>query len=293
MLFTVIMNRKFIYSFIVLAIVLVATSLFFNSDAENEEFSEIVKISFRDIGNQLLLSSNDSTSLILPVVALEKEKYRLSFENEFSFEPDSLVTIVKESFRKFDLPKFYRIEVYQCTDEEVAYSYEVKDAEANSIIPCRGRYLPKKCYFIEVRFTDKTDVVANMKLRVFLLIFIVFGLIQFRFYKRKKLDKGKLSSEKYDRIGSFQFYPMQHKLVKSAIEIPLSKKECELLAIFISKPNQIIKREELMKKVWEDNGVVVGRSLDTYISKLRKKLKDDTSIKLTNVHGVGYKLEVD
>jgi len=47
-----------------------------------------------------------------------------------------------------------------------------------------------------------------------------------------------------------------------------------------------------MKKVWEDNGVFVGRSLDTYISKLRKKLKDDDSIKLTNVHGVGYKLEV-
>ena len=81
-------------------------------------------------------------------------------------------------------------------------------------------------------------------------------------------------------------------MVKAAVEISLSKKECELLAIFIEKPNQIIKREELMKKVWEDNGVIVGRSLDTYISKLRKKLQDDTSIKLTNVHGVGYKLEV-
>jgi len=45
--------------------------------------------------------------------------------------------------------------------------------------------------------------------------------------------------------------------------------------------------------VWEDNGVIVGRSLDTYISKLRKKLKDDASIKLINVHGVGYKLEIN
>ena len=81
--------------------------------------------------------------------------------------------------------------------------------------------------------------------------------------------------------------------MKEAIEINLSKKECELLAIFIAKPNQIIKRDELTKKVWEDNGVFVGRSLDTYISKLRKKLKDDTSIKLTNVHGIGYKLEIE
>ena len=73
----------------------------------------------------------------------------------------------------------------------------------------------------------------------------------------------------------------------------MSKKECELLAILIAHPNQIVKREVLTKKVWEDNGVIVGRSLDTYISKLRKKLKDDESIKITNVHGVGYKLEVN
>jgi DNA-binding winged helix-turn-helix (wHTH) protein len=61
----------------------------------------------------------------------------------------------------------------------------------------------------------------------------------------------------------------------------------------VAHPNQIIKRDELTKKVWEDNGVFVGRSLDTYISKLRKILKDDDSIRITNVHGVGYKLEVD
>ncbi|MGB1041616.1 MAG: helix-turn-helix domain-containing protein, partial [Flavobacteriales bacterium] len=63
--------------------------------------------------------------------------------------------------------------------------------------------------------------------------------------------------------------------------------------IFAESPNQIVKREELTKRVWEDNGVFVGRSLDTYVSKLRKKLNSDESIKLTNVHGIGYKLEID
>ena len=81
-------------------------------------------------------------------------------------------------------------------------------------------------------------------------------------------------------------------MVKQTAEISLSKKECELLSIFVDRPNEIIKRDELTKKVWEDNGVFVGRSLDTYISKLRKKLKEDTSIKLVNIHGVGYKLEI-
>ena len=93
--------------------------------------------------------------------------------------------------------------------------------------------------------------------------------------------------------GYFKFFPEQSKLVKSAEEIRLSKKECELLLIFAAKPNQIITREELTKKVWEDNGVFVGRSLDTYISKLRKILKTDTSISIENVHGIGYKLNIE
>jgi len=97
----------------------------------------------------------------------------------------------------------------------------------------------------------------------------------------------------YASIGSFQFYPEQNKLVKQATEISLSKKECELLAIFVSRPNQTITRDELTKRVWEDNGVIVGRSLDTYISKLRKILKDDDAIKITNGHGFGYKFEVE
>ena len=94
-------------------------------------------------------------------------------------------------------------------------------------------------------------------------------------------------------LGGFNFYPEQNKLVKHPETINLSKKECEILALFVERPNQIIKRDELTKAVWEDNGVFVGRSLDTYISKLRKKLQSDDSVKLTNVHGVGYKLEIE
>ena len=65
-----------------------------------------------------------------------------------------------------------------------------------------------------------------------------------------------------------------------------------MIEILGDKQNQIVKRDILVKKVWEDNGVIVGRSLDTYISKIRKKLKDDDSIKIVNIHGVGYRLEI-
>ncbi len=285
-------NRKN-YSFIFLVIILVSTLVLSGFDRSKEGFSALVKVSLRAVGNQLLLSHHDSTSLVLPVIKLET-KYELSFQKEISLLPNNLVSIIKNSFEKAGLPKYYRVEVIQCTDLEVAYSYEMTNDKEKNIIPCAGRLLPENCYTITVRFTNKETYFAIQPL-LYVLVFIAFVLIAFLFYKRKQAQNIPPSQEDattYKAIGIFHFYPEQNKLVKATEEISLSRKECELLAIFIANPNQIIKRDELTKRVWEDHGVIVGRSLDTYISKLRKILKDDDSIKITNVHGVGYKLEI-
>lgn len=293
MFFTEIMSKKTIYSFVGLAILVFFTWMLSDSDEKNDDFSEVVKISLRDVGNQLLLSNQDSTSLILPVVVLGKSKYELSFENQLSFYPDSLVSVVKRSFLQSKISSSYRVEVIQCSDEEVAYSYEIDIDSESTIIPCAGRYLPEECYTIQFRFLDRSSALFDKQTFLYILIFVVFLFIQLIFYRRKLSEKIEDQNDEYNTIGSFHFYPEQNKLVKEATEIALSKKECELLEIFVANPNQIIKREDLTKKVWEDNGVFVGRSLDTYISKLRKKLQEDSSIKLTNVHGVGYKLEIN
>lgn len=294
MLFTANMSRRKIYTYGALVILVFVVWFFLGPGKKNEGFPERVKISLRDVGNQLLLSNQDSTSLVLPVVELERSKYKLSFQNQLSFEPSGLVSIVQRSFQKSALPLHYRVEVLQCSNQEVAYSYEIKGKEENSIVPCRGRILPEDCYTIEVAFIDMPDSFLNRQMFLYFIIFIVFIFqLDFLFSKRKKATVSGNVNEKYSTVGSFHFYPEQNKLVKQAIEISLSKKECELLSIFVATPNQIIKRDELTKKVWEDNGVIVGRSLDTYISKLRMKLKDDDSVKLTNVHGVGYKLEIN
>ncbi|MFY0630907.1 MAG: winged helix-turn-helix transcriptional regulator [Flavobacteriaceae bacterium] len=290
MLFATIMSRKKIFIYVVAVILVLLFGLFSDLDTTNEEFSEKIKISLREVGNQLLLSNQDSTSLVLPVVALENSKYELSFQNTLSFEPSRLVTIVKQNLQKGSLPEYYRVEVIQCTDKEVAYSYQMSADEESTIIPCSGRFLPDNCYIIELRFVNRSMSFFDKQTLFYLLLFIV--LVEAIFYKRKKASVSEKNNMESIRIGSFQFFPEQNKLVKKATEISLSKKECELLAIFVASPNEVVKRDELTKKVWEDNGVIVGRSLDTYISKLRKKLSEDTSIKLTNVHGVGYKLEV-
>lgn len=274
--------KRTIYS--IFFILLLSCSM---SCGDENSFSEITKIALRDVGNSLLLSQNDSTSLVLPITNIDTNKFELTFQEELSIVPDSLVDAVKNSFANANLPDNYRIEVLQCSDNEVAYSYEMKNEEQNSIIPCMGRALPIGCYIIQVQFTE-------LKQTSWIMYVLLFGGVILALWFLMKLRKPKLKQDTLESyiIGKYEFYPDQNKLVKSASEIQLSKKECELLEIFYENLNAVVKRDELVKRVWEDQGVFVGRSLDTYISKLRKKLQEDDSIKITNIHGIGYKLEV-
>jgi two-component system OmpR family response regulator len=74
--------------------------------------------------------------------------------------------------------------------------------------------------------------------------------------------------------------------------IALTNKEAKLLKLFCLHKNKVIDRDSIQKAIWEDEGYFVGRSMDVFISRLRKLLRDDPSVTLLNVHGVGYKLEV-
>ncbi|UII75834.1 winged helix-turn-helix domain-containing protein [Flagellimonas sp. HMM57] len=264
------------------------------SERQNISFSEKVSVSLREVGHHLLLANQDSTTLVKPVLTLDTLKYQLSFEEQLSIYPDNLVIYINNSFKKAGLPQDYLVEVLECSDKEVAYSYYKKqEKKGNKDIYCRNRELKKGCYLINVKFVKPSLANSGSSGSVYVLFLgiAILMAIVFTYFRKKSKSIFKDSYRDYESIGKYKFYPGQNKLIKEGFEISLSTKECELLCIFIAKPNHIIKRDELTKKVWEDNGVIVGRSLDTYISKLRKKLQEDHSVKLTNIHGVGYKLE--
>jgi len=91
-------------------------------------------------------------------------------------------------------------------------------------------------------------------------------------------------------IGAFKFYEERRQLKFNQNHIDLSDKEARLLKIFITHKNELVSRSQLMKEVWNDDGALVSRSLDVFISRLRKKLKDDPNIQIMNAHGLGYTL---
>lgn len=281
------------YKIIVLSSLLVLVSLAllsYVSFDEKDNFSERVKIALRDSGNKLLIQNKDSISLILPILEIERNIFELSFQSKFSVAPDTLVSIIERSLRSSNLPNTYIVEVINSISGEVSYSYEIKQDIEKNIIPCIGRNLPYDRYKIKILFTNQQSVLILDKnyslLSLVVIGFLGFGLVYW------KMEKSSTSQVNISKIGSYEFYKDQNKLVRGNITIELTSKECELIAMFAEKPNQIIKRDLIIKEIWEDNGVFVGRSLDNFISKIRKKIQDDNSVNIITVHGVGYRLEI-
>ena len=76
------------------------------------------------------------------------------------------------------------------------------------------------------------------------------------------------------------------------VEFTLTQKEADLLRLFFTQKNALIKREEILKNLWGDDDYFMGRSLDVFISRLRKYLTKAVGVKITNHHGVGFKMMV-
>jgi DNA-binding response OmpR family regulator len=91
-------------------------------------------------------------------------------------------------------------------------------------------------------------------------------------------------------LGSFKFDPLKQILSNSEKVIKLTTKESELLSILYLHRNELLERNHALKAIWIDDNYFNARSMDVYISKLRKYISEDPALKLLNVHGKGYKL---
>lgn len=106
-------------------------------------------------------------------------------------------------------------------------------------------------------------------------------------FKEESREKNMLT------IGLFTFNAANFELTIDSKRIKLTKKEADLLKILAAHMGLVIEREIIANMVWGDDSYFVGRSMDVFITKLRKHLSDDSRIAITNVHGVGFRLEVN
>jgi len=94
-------------------------------------------------------------------------------------------------------------------------------------------------------------------------------------------------------IGAYRFDTENFKLIHPNFEKTLTRKEAQILKILCKFKNQVVQREVVLNAVWGQDDYFVGRSLDVFITKLRKYFKEDPSVGIANIHGIGFKLELE
>lgn len=95
------------------------------------------------------------------------------------------------------------------------------------------------------------------------------------------------------KISNFIFDVNRQNLILGEVKVKLTSKETALLRLLCERSNEVLEREDALRMVWGDDSYFNARSMDVYITKLRKYLKDDPGVELLNVHGVGFKLVTD
>ncbi len=109
--------------------------------------------------------------------------------------------------------------------------------------------------------------------------------------KRNEEQHREENNAEFD-LGSYHFNPRLRELIKAGKTVVLSPKENELLKMLSEYKNDLLSREIALKKIWGSDTYFNGRSMDVYIAKLRKYLKEDSAIEIVNIHGNGFRLVV-
>jgi two-component system OmpR family response regulator len=109
---------------------------------------------------------------------------------------------------------------------------------------------------------------------------------------KRVYDRPTKADENHHYIFGHSKFDFNNQLISmDGTSTKLTTKEARLLKMLVQHKGQVVERDVIMKTIWEDDGYFVARSMDVFISKLRKYLAPDSSIAIKNVHGVGYRLE--
>lgn len=307
-------TKTYLFAFLALLVIAIVTVSFNMGDSEAYELSRR-EIALRKIGHELLLQSNDSTSRVMPVKKIGENEYQVSFERELSFQPDSLVNIVRRSLANG--ASEYVVNVLDCANNSVTYGFAIAGNEKDDLIACLGRIQPGACYLVNIKFPpSKTNQTKNNVLMGSIALLGFLGFVFLRPVKKKNVVEENVSPVKDGfennnaqtptsenlhieikhpdifTLGSVLFDFQNRKLISKETTIPLTVTESRVLRLLASSANETIERNRLQKEIWEDEGVIVGRSLDMFISKLRKKLEIEPAVEIVGLRGKGYRLEV-
>ncbi|MEZ5039195.1 MAG: winged helix-turn-helix domain-containing protein [Saprospiraceae bacterium] len=270
------------------------------ADSRSEQTFQVnANLAIREVAHILLQQLCDSTSNIPPVEFHKNKGYYLTFDAKLDYA--QLKPVMDEVFRKRNLPLTYNLALFDCeVDGLVLLGFSAVEGESTESPTCLGRDEIANCYQIAVNFPS--NPVENTLDFGWLALFPLLALLGGGYWwwqsGRQKQEASVLVNlpvkerDAVYQLGKLYFDPINQMITGVVAPQQLTFREAKLLDLFCQNKNQLLPREEILEYVWGDEGVIVGRSVDVFVSRLRKKLKPDNNIKITSVHGVGYRLEI-
>jgi Transcriptional regulatory protein, C terminal len=283
---------KLVFSFIIFisSLSMLAFEGLIDFDSPPTKFNPTkVNLALRRSVHELLRSAGDSLSQIKPINQVNDSTFKVLIESNFDY--DLLPKILDESFKMHQIESNYDVSVLNCRTSVIELGYSYFDFSKNGEVPCTGRSKTDKCYTLQVSFLNNPPKKSTKWLWILpVLGFISAGLL-FRFSKKKTQIEPK--SDDFINFGNSKFSFEKLSLISTTQSHQLTYREAKLLKLFVENQNQVLERDFILKSVWEDEGIIVGRSIDVFVSRLRKLLQSDSTLQITTVHGIGYKLMVN
>ena len=116
-------------------------------------------------------------------------------------------------------------------------------------------------------------------------------LLKIEIFLKRSQKNVSIEKNNYN-IGKYQFDNKNFLVFNNLEKISLTQREAELLQLFLDNKNVVLKREEILKSLWGDDDYFMGRSLDVFISRLRKILSNEKGIAIENLHGIGFRFSI-
>jgi DNA-binding winged helix-turn-helix (wHTH) protein len=254
--------------------------------------SEKVNLALRRTADGLLRLSGDSTSRIPAIEQTGECVWKVQIDQEFNY--DQLPALLQSSLDLYGIQRPYEVAVRRCFDGIIDLGYHQQDFVQNNVVPCGGRATPDGCHFIEITFAENGENKSfGVAIAGFLLL-LAGGLAGILFFRRQ--NKIPVSPEDtmgtdWLEIGNSRLDVAGQVLHCGGVGQALTFRETKLLRLFATNPDRLLERDFILQQVWADEGIMVGRSVDVFVSRLRKKLAADPSVGIVAIHGVGYRME--
>jgi len=263
---------------------------------DSVRFSEKVNLALRRTAHLLLVENGDSTSGITPVQQLDANTFLVRIDKLFDY--DKLPGLLQRSLKIHGIDRGYDVSVLRCENSTIVLGYNFQDLNQKQGVPCSGRKLEAGCYNLKISFYPEIKTASVTSNWWILPIGSLLAGLGFVVWRRSRKDTNSVDDPSDNDIikkinfGNSALDMTNLILISERKTYKLTYREAKLLHLFTHNKNQVLERDFILKSVWEDEGIVVGRSVDVFVSRLRKMLAEDSSVKISAVHGIGYRLEV-